>query len=266
MIAARMAGLPFSFTLHGPAELFDPEGWHLGEKVARARFTLCISHYARAQAMLFSDRAHWPRIRIVHCGVEPARYATTPPPARDGLHLLFVGRLTAIKGVFVLLDAVAAAAVPGLRLTLIGDGEDRAALEARAAELRLDATFAGYASQSGVAEAVTQADALVLPSFAEGVPVVLMEAMAGARPVICTQVGGVSELVGDGDTGLVVPPGDAAALAGAIRRLAAMSPDARAAMGARGRALVAAEFDVDGEASRIAALLTGTGGDALRVL
>ncbi|MEM1431134.1 MAG: glycosyltransferase family 4 protein [Pseudomonadota bacterium] len=256
MITAHMARLPFSFTLHGPAELFDPEGWCLGEKVARARFTICISHYARSQAMLFSDRRHWPRLRIVHCGVEIARYKPTPPGPHRGFRLVFVGRLTAIKGVFVLLDAIAEADRAGLHLTLIGDGPDRAALEAHATALGIDVAFLGYRSQADVAAALTEADALVLPSLAEGVPVVLMEAMASARPVIATQVGGVAELVAP-EAGLLVPAGDTDALAQAVAHLAGQPPEARQAMGAAGRAIVEQAFDVDRGAARLARLFRG---------
>jgi glycosyltransferase involved in cell wall biosynthesis len=260
MLTSALSGIPFSYTLHGPAELFEPESWHLRTKVARAAFTVCISHFARSQAMLFSDPADWPRLRIVHCGVEPERYAAPPADATDRLRLLFVGRLTAIKGLRVLIDALerARAVNPAIDLTLIGDGEDRALVEAQAARLG-GVTCLGFRSQSEVAAALAGHDAFVLPSFAEGVPVVLMEAMASARPVIATRVGGVAELVADGRSGLLVAPGDAQALADAILRLAA-DPALRAAMGTEGRATVRAEFDVTTEARRILALFLRQGG------
>ncbi len=253
MITACMARIPFSFTLHGPAELFEPQSWAIGTKVARAAFTVCISDFARSQAMLFSDRAHWPRLQIVHCGVELDRYTQTPAVKREGLSLLFVGRLTAIKGVFVLLDALENVAETGARLTLIGDGPDRAALEAETRRRGLDVAFLGYRSQAEVAAALRDADALVLPSFAEGVPVVLMEAMASGRPVIATQVGGVSELVTP-KAGILVAPGNSEALASAIRSLAESPPAQRTAMGEAGRDRVATDFDVDHEARRLATL------------
>ena len=260
MLTSAMSGIPFSFTLHGPAELFEPESWHLRTKVARAAFTVCISHFARSQAMLFSNPADWPRLRIVHCGVTPARYATPPAPATDRLRLLFVGRLTAIKGLRVLVDALERARLvnPAIDLTLIGDGEDRPWLEAQAVRLGGVACL-GFRSQGEVAAALADHDAFVLPSFAEGVPVVLMEAMASSRPVIATRVGGVAELVEDGRSGLLVAPGDAQALAKAILRLA-NDADLRARMGAAGCATVQADFDVDIEARRILALFLGLGG------
>ncbi len=254
MIASEMSGIPYSFTLHGPADLAAPAAWRLDEKIARARFVACISRYARAQAMLWSDRRHWPKLHVVHCGVDPRRYGGKQVAAAPGLALLFVGRLVAAKGLFTLLEALARAGRPDLRLTLIGDGPERAALEAEARRLGLAARFLGYRGQSEVAEAMRAADALVLPSFAEGLPVVLMEAGASGLPVIATRLAGVEELVVDGGSGLIVPPGDADALAHAIDRLADMPREAREAMGQRGRARVAAEFDAADAAARLAAL------------
>jgi glycosyltransferase involved in cell wall biosynthesis len=264
MIAAALADIDFSYTLHGPAEIYDPVGWHFAEKTARARFVFCISHFARSQAMLFSDPEHWPKLKIIHCGVIPENYGGAERQDPDGLHLCFVGRLTPIKGVRVLLDAFDAArqAVPGLRLTLVGDGTDRPQLERMARHHGDAIRFAGFLDQTAVADTLRTADALVLPSFAEGVPVVLMEAMASGKPVIATQVGGVSELVEDGVSGHVVPPGDAASLAEAIIALA--DPDRRARMGAAGRERVVTEFDIRIEAARIATLLTGGGDGDLR--
>ncbi len=263
MLASKLADVPFSFTLHGPAELFEPESWHLKEKIAHAAYTFCISHFARSQAMLFSDPAHWGKLKIIHCGVTPERYETLAPEG-SGLDLLFVGRLTQIKGLRVLFEALEAvrATRPDVRLTLIGDGDDRAFAQAEADRLG-GVTLLGFQSQDEVAAALSKAHALVLPSFAEGVPVVLMEAMASGRPVIATQVGGVSELVENGISGFIVPPGDTVALKDAILMLA-HDPDVRHTMGAKGREKVRADFDVDQEAARILSLLSGTGGDALR--
>ncbi|WP_323765908.1 glycosyltransferase [Marinovum sp.] len=249
MLASELTGIPYSFTLHGPDIFFAPEHWRLDEKIARARFVACISEFCRAQAMIFSDRPDWDKLHIVHCGIDPARYA--PSPRGGPPHLTFVGRLAAVKGVPVLLEALSflREELPELRVTLIGDGAERARLEQDAAALGLAEVveFAGYRSQSEVAQALKDTDALVLPSFAEGVPVVLMEAMAAGRPVIATSVAGVSELVEHGESGFLVPPGDALKLAEAIRAVLA-DPDRRATMGKAGRARVVAEFDIAKEA------------------
>ncbi|SDF31138.1 glycosyltransferase [Limimaricola pyoseonensis] len=264
MLASEASGIPHSFTLHGPDIFFAPERWALGDKIARAAFVCCISDFARAQAMLFSEPAHWDRLHVVHCGVDPVRYAG--PPGGPDDRLLFVGRLAAVKGVPVLLQALAAARRdrPGLRLDLVGDGPERAAIERLAAALGLGEAvrFHGYLGQAEVARMLAETGTLVLPSFAEGVPVVLMEAMAAGRPVIATRVGGVAELVRHDETGLLVAPGDPAALAEAI---GALSGDAerRAAMGRTGRAKVAAGFDARQEAARLLTLLQAAQDPAL---
>ena len=250
MLASELSGIPYSFTLHGPDIFFAPDHWRLDEKIARARFVACISEFCRAQAMIFSDRALWDKLHIVHCGIDPARY--DPAPRQGPPHLTFVGRLAAVKGVPVLLEALSVlkGELPGLRVTLIGDGPERARLEQDAADLGLRdvVDFAGYRSQSEVARALKVTDALVLPSFAEGVPVVLMEAMAAGRPVITTGVAGVSELVEHGKSGFLVPPGDAQRLAQAVRAVLA-DPDRRVEMGRTGRARVVEDFDIGKEAA-----------------
>lgn len=257
MLAARLADIPYSFTLHGPDSLYTPYHWHLKEKIRQAAFVSCISHFARSQAMVFAERDDWKKLHIVHCGIEPERYDHAPydgPP-----RLLFVGRLSGVKGVPVLLEALARLAPthPELRVTLIGDGPDRAALEGEAAERgvadRCD--FVGFRSQAEVAEALTQHSALVLPSFAEGLPVVLMEALASARPVVTTRIAGVAELVEDGVNGRVVAPGDVAALTDALADVLA-APERAAAWGAAGREAVLAGFVAPTEAARLATLIT----------
>lgn len=269
LLTSEMSGIPFSYTLHGPAEFYEPHRWRLDEKTRRARFVSCISHFCRSQAMYFSDPDHWHKLRIIHCGVIPALYAgkreTLNPKA--GAHFVFVGRVAAVKGLRVLLDAFASAIeqVPDMRLTIVGDGADRATLEARAAPLGGAVTFTGYKAQAEVAEILTQADVFVLPSFAEGLPVSLMEALASEVPVIATRVAGVAELVEDGQHGHLVPPGDSTSLANRMIEMA-QDPQARARMGAAGRAKVEQEFDVAQEAARLLELFYGRGGEDPRPL
>ena len=258
MLTSVLADIPFSLTIHGPSIFFEPRRWHLGEKAARARFVACISHFCRSQVMVFTDPGDWTKLQIVHCGVHPDRYGRTAGPAGD--RMVFVGRLAAVKGVRVLLDALAEVrrTRPGATLTLVGDGPERAGIEAHAAALELSEAvrFTGYLTQDEVAAELAAADLFVLPSFAEGVPVVLMEAMATGLPVIATRIAGIPELVEEGVSGLLVPPGDAVALAAAIGELLA-DPDRRAAMGRAGRAKVAAEFDQATEAALLGRLIDG---------
>ena len=259
MLASKLTGIPYSFTLHGPADLFEPYRWALKEKTARAAFVVAISHFARSQLMFFSDPDDWHKLHVVHCGVDADRYDEDRPARKDAaFRLLFVGRLARVKGLRVLFDALRSLAsdFPNLRLHLVGDGPDRAELEAVA---DAHVTFAGYKSQAEVAALMKEADLFVLPSFAEGVPVVLMEAMASRLPVIATRVAGVAELVEENVSGLLVPPGDTDALAQAIRTLVT-DRERSTAMGEAGQAKVAADFDIDTEAAKLAALFRGQAG------
>ncbi len=252
MLMSEMTGIPFSFTLHGPDIFFAPGFWRLDKKIEKAKFVSCISHYCRSQAMAHSDSAHWDKLHIVHCGVDPARYDGAP--ARGGKRLLFVGRLAAVKGLPVLLEALKGQ--PDLSLTVIGDGPDRKALERAAKPLGARIEFVGYKSQTEVAEALKSHDIFVLPSFAEGVPVVLMEAMATARPVVTTQIAGVPELVEDRISGRLVAPGDVDALSEVLADLVD-SPQSQSDMGQAGRAKVLKEFTLSSEAAWLSQLLIG---------
>ncbi len=265
LLAAHLAGVPYSFTLHGPADLDAPKDWRLDIKVARARFVACISHYARSQTMRYADPAHWDKLKIIHCGVVPDRYEAATANNHTGTRLLFVGRLSPVKGLRILLAALQRAhqTDPDLSLTIVGDGPDRTALETMARPLGDAVTFTGYQSQEEVAAHLATSDILVLPSFAEGVPVVLMEAMASAKPVICTQVAGVSELVEDGISGHIVPPGNIEALAKRVVDLA-RAPADRARMGQAGRQKVRESFNVRIEAARLATLFQTVDSVAIR--
>ncbi len=256
MLAGALSGIRWSFTIHGPDIFFEPHHWRIDEKAARAAFVACISHFCRSQLMCFADSTHWDRFHIIHCGVEPSRYA--PQPAREGLTALFVGRLAGVKGVPILIDAMSNLVEkhPDLRLRLVGDGPDRQRLEAdvEARGLGNRIEFLGYRSQAEVAEELARTDVFVLPSFAEGVPVVLMEAMAAQVPVVTTRIAGVPELVEDGVSGLLVPPGDSDAFTAALDALLA-DPDRRQALGAAGRRKVVADYDAAQEARRLSVLV-----------
>ena len=256
MLASALSGIPFSFTVHGPDIFCEPLRWRLDEKIERAAFVACISDFCRSQAMAFSAAEHWPKLHVIHCGVDPDRY--TPGPRSRGDKLLFVGRLAAVKGLPILFQALTQIDKPGLSLAIIGDGPDRAALEAMALDLGLEKqiTFLGYRSQSEVAAMLKDTDVFVLPSFAEGVPVVLMEAMAAEVPVIATRIAGIPELVEDRKSGVLVAPGNVTELARAIEELLG-DTDKALAMGREGRIRVAAEFDSRAEAARLAQLFHG---------
>jgi colanic acid/amylovoran biosynthesis glycosyltransferase len=257
MLAATLGGFSFSFTLHGPYIFFEPHRWHLSEKIRRALFVCCISHFCRSQGMVFAPQEKWNHMHIVHCGVDPALFQ---PKLHQGMgnQLLFVGRLAAEKGVPVLLDSLVQLTqeYPDLVLTLVGDGESRADLEQKVATLGLSdrVRFLGYQSQTAVRQHIQASDVFVLPSFAEGVPVVLMEAMAAGIPVVSTQIAGISELVENGVSGYLVPPGDADVLAVRIKELID-NPDLRSKMGQMGQLKVEKDFNVYREGDRLHQIL-----------
>jgi glycosyltransferase involved in cell wall biosynthesis len=256
---AERDGGSYSFTMHGPTEFDEVERFRLRDKVAGASFVACISDYARAQLMRLSDPSDWERLEIVHCGVDTERWTPADAEADGaGLRLLTVARLAPDKGLGLLLEAVAREVEAGLDVTLeiVGDGPDRDALEARSADLGLGERvhFAGAVGRDHIQDRYRAADALCLSSFAEGVPVVLMEAMALERPVIAPRVMGIPELVEDGVSGLLVAPGSLNALAGAIRRLADANPETRARLGAAGRERVRESYELADSARRLETL------------
>lgn len=256
----------WSFTMHGPNELYDVSRFQLAEKAVSAAAVVCISDFARSQVMGFAPEAAWPRFQVVHCGLDPTEFDRdgAGSPTDDAFRVLYVGRLVPFKGQAILLEAIASLRSAGVdaRLTLIGDGPSRQDLERRASELGLgDAVdFAGAVGQDEIRTHYAAADAFCLPSFAEGVPVVLMEAMAMRLPVVTTRIMGISELVDDGDNGLLVRPGRADELVAALGRLA-RDPELRSRLGGRGREKVVAEFDVRESGVQLAQLFRTVSND-----
>lgn len=250
MLAAELGGFSFSFTMHGPYIFFEPLRWRLDEKLKRALFVCCISYFCRSQGMIFAPMEQWKRMHIVHCGVDPALFEQVSHH-QIGTRLLYTGRLAAVKGLPILLESLVALKTThaNVLLTVVGDGPDRAQLEQMTAQLGLteNVKFVGYQSQAKVRQYMQETDVFVLPSFAEGVPVSLMEALAAGVPVVTTQIAGVSELVENGVSGYLVPPGNTALLAERIAALLA-DPQLRTQFGAAGRAKIEQEFNIHNEA------------------
>lgn len=253
MLTHTLTGLPYSFTVHGPEEFDAPRALALRLKLHHAAFAVAISSFGRSQLMRWCDLADWPKLKVVHCGLDLTAFAPLPPLPRGARRLVSIGRFSEQKGQVLLIDAFAQAcqAQPDLHLTLVGDGELRGAIEQAIAghALQSRVTLTGWQDDAGVRAALTQAQALVLPSFAEGLPVVIMEAMAAARPVIATAIAGVPELVVPGETGWLVPAGDATALAHAIGAFATTPLDDLAALGQAGHRRVTARHGIDASAT-----------------
>jgi glycosyltransferase involved in cell wall biosynthesis len=257
LIARTLWPITFSFTVHGPDEFYDVSLHRLEDKIRGADFVVCIGRYARSQLMKLSPQAEWPKVEVAPLGVDLARFAPRPAPDGRPFRVLCVGRLVSAKGQHVLLSAVLRLARAGrdVRLTLVGDGPDRASLAERVAAEGAAAfvTLAGSVDQDAIRRFYEQADAFALASFAEGIPVVLMEAMAMEVPCVSTFITGIPELIRDGVDGLLVPPSDDEALADALARL--MDDAAlRTRLGAAGRARVAERFDLARNVERLAAV------------
>jgi len=252
-----LGGPPFSFVVHGPEEFERPLG--LERKRAGAAFVVAASEHCRRELERRTPGASATPIHVVRCGVGSAFLDPPPSEIRAAPRLVCVGRLVPRKGQALLLEAIARLAREGIacELCLVGDGPLRSALEARCAELGLREVirFRGWASEDEVRRDIVAARALVLPSFAEGLPVVLMEALALGRPVVCTDIAGHSELVENGVSGWLIPAGSAEALCAALREVLELAPAELSRMGRAGRARVAALHDARREAAKLAALL-----------
>lgn len=258
---ARLLGGPrFSFTVHGPEEFDNPQALDLGGKLALAEFCVAVSSYGRSQLCRWAAPGDWDKVHVVHCGLDLARWAEPQPLPPGPFHMVAVGRFAEQKGFGLLIRAFALAwrRNPALRLSLVGDGELRPQVESLIAAEGMGKAvrLLGWQDEAGVRAAMDAAHALVTPSFAEGLPVVIMEAMACARPVIATYIAGIPELVRPGLEGWLVPAGDAAALAETMLQAAEAAPDALAAMGARARARVMERHDIRESARRLAALFS----------
>lgn len=263
LLAAHLGGRgwSWSFTLHGPTEFFDSRAHRLAQKTVLARFVVCISGFARSQLMGMVETSNWGKLWVVHCGVDVDQFRP-PEGSRTGRarHVLCVGRAVPVKGQALLIEAVADLARRGIetRLTLVGDGpqlpELRALAEAHGVTGAVE--FAGAVGQDRIRSYYERADVFALPSFAEGVPVVLMEAMAMEIPVVASRIAGVPELVEDGLSGVLVAPGQVDELTAALERLLTAPAAQRAAMGAAARRKVMAEFSIDREAQTLVSLFT----------
>ncbi|MBY6043598.1 glycosyltransferase [Phaeobacter italicus] len=256
MLADVPGGLGYSFTTHGPEEFDAPQVLSLGAKVDTADFAVAISSFGRSQLSRWAAFGSWARLKVVHCGIEPSRFSEPQPLPEGPLRLAAIGRFVEQKGQMVLIHALAKLVEthPDLHLSLIGDGEMRQDLEAAIARYGLSrhVTLTGWLSEADVRAELAKAHALVMPSFAEGLPMVVMEAMAAARPVVATYIAGTPELVVPGQTGWLVPAGDPDVLAEAISDLAATPAETLSRMGQAGRTRVLQRHDSEIEAGKLA--------------
>lgn len=258
MLANALGGPSYSFTVHGPEEFDKPEFIHLAEKIKRAAFVVAISSYGRSQLYRWIDSSQWEKVKVVHCGLEQAFHAVAVVPVPSKPRMVCVGRLCEQKGQLLLVEAVGLLANKGLsvELVLAGDGEMRPEIETliRQRKLQDKVIITGWISSDQVREEILASRALVLPSFAEGLPVVIMEAMALRRPVLTTYVAGIPELVLDKTCGWLFAAGDVQALADAIEQFLSTPADTLQAMGDAAYQRVIERHSIDTEASKLGEL------------
>lgn len=258
MLAHVLGGPTYSFTAHGPDEFDRPLGLHLREKIELSAFVVAISSFGKSQLYRWVEHKQWPKIRIVHCGLDPAFYLDAPRSLPDAPRLVCVGRLCEQKGQLLLIDAARRLLDKGHRfeLVLAGDGEMRPDIEALLTRhgMQDSVRITGWISSQQVREEILQARALVLPSFAEGLPVVIMEAMSLGRAVVSTTVAGIPELVRHGVDGWLVPPGDADALGDCLAEVLATDSDRLEQMATSARSRAIERHSIDVEAQKLIAL------------
>ena len=259
MLAHLLGGPQYSFTVHGPEEFDKPRFLQLDRKIRHAAFVVAISSYGRSQLWRWLPAQEWPKVNVVRCALEKPFFmdvdAIVPSTAP---RLVNVGRLCAQKGQLLLIAAAGRLAQEGLdfELVLAGEGEMRGVIERAVAERQLGSRvrITGWIDSGAVRNELLAARALVLPSFAEGLPVVLMEAMSVGRPVVTTRIAGIPELVREGVDGWLVPPGSLDDLVDALRECLQAPPERLEQMGRAARLRVQEHHDVDVEAAKLASL------------
>lgn len=258
MLAHVLGGPDWSFTVHGPEEFDQPRFLGLDEKIRRSAFVVAVSSYGRSQLYRWITRAQWPKVKVVHCGLEAAFSEAADMQLPAVPRLVCVGRLCEQKGQLLLIEAAGRLALREIpfELVLAGDGDMRQEIENLIARHNLCAQvrITGWISSARVREEILAARALVLPSFAEGLPVVIMEAMALRRPVLSTYVAGIPELVQPGENGWLFPAGDVDGLVMAIEDFLSRSTADLETMGDAARLRVLARHAIDTEAARLAGL------------
>jgi colanic acid/amylovoran biosynthesis glycosyltransferase len=258
MLVNALIGISYSFTVHGPEEFDRPQFLRLGDKIRASAFVVAISSFGRSQLYRWVDPSHWPKVKVVHCGLEPAFHAVAASAPPEVPRLVCVGRLCEQKGQVLLIQAVHQLILQGLpfELVLAGDGEMRPEIEALIDHfgLRDHVRITGWVSSDQVRSEILAARATVLPSFAEGLPVVLMEAMALRRPVVTTFVAGIPELVRHGVDGWLFPAGDVDGLAQALRECLQTPIERLTQMADSAHQRVLVRHDIDTEALKLKTL------------
>ncbi|ERT07973.1 glycosyl transferases group 1 family protein [Lyngbya aestuarii BL J] len=258
MFCHALGGPTYSFTVHGPEEFDQPQAINLTEKINRASFVVAISSFGKSQLYRWCDYKQWSKIQVVRCGVDNLFLEQPHVPIPDEPRLVCIGRLSEQKGHLVLLEAVSQLAAQGIqfKLVFVGDGPFRQRMETLIAQLNLKdyIEITGWATNTQVREQILAAQALVLPSFAEGLPVVLMEALALGRPALTTYIAGIPELVEPNKSGWLVPSGSTEALTAGLKTVLQTPREQLEEMGQSGAEQVANQHNITTEANKLAEL------------
>jgi glycosyltransferase involved in cell wall biosynthesis len=254
----RTFGFGLSITVHGPDEFYDTQGQYLKQKIAAADFICCISSFARSQLMKCSPYVHWNKLVVSRLGVDSNLFSPVPfKEAPEVFEILCVGRLTPAKGQHLLIEVVERLAKLRLpvKLRLVGTGTDEGSLRRLAAQIDdpRSVIFEGPVDQNHIRTLYANADLFCIPSFAEGIPVVLMEAMAMGIPCVTTRVAGIPELIRDEIDGLLVAPSDVDGLVQALAKLMG-DVDLRKRIARNGRARVIEQYDLRQNVEKLATI------------
>jgi len=255
LLCRLLGGPPYSFTVHGPDEFDSPRELALADKINESAFTVAISNYGKSQLYRWIDYANWSKIKIVHCGVDAGYLGKTPDAVPDSNRMVCIGRISEQKGHGILIEAAKILKDRGrqFEFRVLGDGPLKPAIESEITKLDLHdcVTLVGWATGEEVRQELLAARAMVLPSFAEGLPVVIMESLALGRPVVTTAIAGIPELVTPGETGWLAPAGSANAFADAVEALLDTPTPRLSQMGVEGSRRVNAEHSATVEAARL---------------
>jgi colanic acid/amylovoran biosynthesis glycosyltransferase len=249
LLLAKTFPVTISITIHGPAEFEDAKSFHLREKIEASRFIRAISNYGRSQLIRNCNPGEWQKLETVPLGIDADMFISGPKSSfeRASFNVISVGRLSPEKAQHILIEAIGRVVNEGrsLHLRLVGEGPDRCVLEQQIVESGLanSVRLEGALNQDQLKVLYRDSDAFALASFAEGIPVVLMEAMAMEIPCVATRITGIPELIQDGVDGLLVAPSDVGQLATAIVRLMD-EPDLRKRIGSAGRLKVIEKYSL----------------------
>jgi colanic acid/amylovoran biosynthesis glycosyltransferase len=271
LLAKQVFDIGLSITVHGADEFYDAWRQHLAQKVEHADFIVCISNFARSQLMFVSESRHWHNLVVCRLGIDVTLFNPRPytrTRADEPFHILCVGRLSPAKGQQLLIEAVARLRSMGrpVALNIVGGGVNMPVLQALVQEHRLAdvVTLTGPVNQDRIREHYQRADCFAMASFAEGVPVVLMEAMSMQIPCVTSHITGIPELITHDQDGLLTPPSNVDGLVEQLDRLIT-DPALARRLGEAARTQVQKHYDLQGNVAKLAAIFAERVTDSPRI-